>query len=160
MKRLLLVIVSASACTVDVYVGNADGPTSYAASCAAPDGPVHPYATADEARQLLTATWIYCSGDDVLDGSTQVGIAFGSDMIFHDLEDVGSGAYVEDAGTSDDTWAIEQASPSAHVELFVTTEFSGNQLDEAWSMTFEDSPRKVLVTRAGESEPSSYAIAP
>jgi hypothetical protein len=165
MKLSFLIVVTASACTITrVEVGSSEPGVDagaqgdhppYTVNCGMPDGPAHSYATADEAAQLLTATWIYCSGD-VLDGSTQVGIAFGADQIFHDLEDLGSGTYVELAGTSTNTWAVA----SAPVELLVTTEFSGNHLDEVWSPTFEDSPRKLLVTKAGASEPSIYAIAP
>jgi hypothetical protein len=157
MKIWLPIVALASACTTsDVDVGESPEGSDYA-YCAAPDGPTHSYATAGEAAALVTATWIYCSGD-VLDGSTQVGIAFGADHIFRDLEDEGGGNVVEVAGTSADAWAVAQS--ATRIELLVTTELSGNELDEVWSMTFEDAPRKLLVTRDGDSEPSIYAIAP
>jgi hypothetical protein len=172
MKLSLLVVASVSACSLDndvVSVGEApnapdansgqDYDPSFAASCATPDGPVHAYATTDEAAQLLTASWAYCSGD-VLNGSTQAGISFGSDGIYLDLEAWGSdNTLVAASGTSADTWALEQRAPN-EVELLVTTAFSDNQLDEVWSVTFEDSPRKLIVQDRSESFPSIYAIVP
>ncbi len=168
MKRSVLIVAIASACSgVQVNVGT--GPEevdagagydpAYTANCGVPDGPVHPYTTAEEATQLLTATtWVFCSGFS-LDGSTQAGIVFDSDMIFHDVEGWGSdNTLVELAGTSANTWAMQQLS-SGQIELLVTTEFTGNQLDEVWSLRFEDSPRKLLVAGASKLE-SLYAIAP
>jgi hypothetical protein len=172
MKLTLLVVASMTACTLNndvIPVGEApnapDAGTNsgegydpaFAANCAAPDGPVHAYTTAEEVAQLLTAQWAYCSGD-VLNGSTQAGISFGSDGIYLDLEAWGSdNTLVTSAGTSADTWALDQVAAN-EVELLVTTAFSDKNLDEVWSVTFEDSPRKLIVKDQAESQPSIYAI--
>jgi hypothetical protein len=169
---LLLVLAGVTACTLDnevISIGESPtgsdapdagvNPQAFAANCAAPDGPVHAYSTAGEAAQLLTAQWAYCSGD-VLNGSTQAGIAFGPDGIYLDLEAWGSdGALVTSTGTSADTWAVEQTA-SNEIELLVTTAFSDNSLDEVWTITFEDSPRKLIVQDRSEASPSIYAIIP
>jgi hypothetical protein len=169
MKRSLVIVAVVSACTsAEVNVGSGPGGDAgtgdqgypaYAQNCGANDGPVHAYSTVEEAAELLTATtWIYCSGWSI-DGSTQAGIVFGSDMIFHDVDELGSGdTLVARTAMSTNTWAIQQSS-SGQIELRVTTEYiPENQLDEAWLPTFVDSPRKLLVT--GASTLTIYAIAP
>jgi hypothetical protein len=172
MKLAVLVIAaSTSACIITneaVPVGESSTsgdaavptPQDYAANCGSPDGPLHAYSTVDEAAQLLTGQWAYCSGDDVLNGSTQVGIELDADGIYFDLEVPGSdGALVAFSGYSADTWSLQQAAPN-QVELLVTTAFSDDSLDEVWSVTFEDSPRKLIVQDQSESLPSVYAIMP
>jgi hypothetical protein len=166
MKRSLLIVAVASACTsVEVNVGSGvdagtgdQGYPTYAQNCGANDGPMQAYSTVEEATELLTATtWIYCSGGSI-DGSTQAGIVFDSDMIFHDMDPGSGDTLVARPAMSTNTWAIEQTS-SGQIDLRVTTEYiPGNQLDEEWVPTFVDSPRKLLVT--GASTLTIYAIAP
>jgi hypothetical protein len=106
--------------------------------CSPPEGPGHPYTTADELSTLIVGTWVLCSGPSLSTTPGSVGMEFDATSAFTQL--VAGDGFVTVAPNDFEyggTWTTYDSYPVLGVTLASD--------DSVWIDTpaFEDAPRRL-----------------